>query len=76
MFRYGGALLDDDGRMVGSLMMLELADREALDRFLKEGPYSRAGLFDPLAVRQTRAVVPEPEPGFLAAEFAKEEAAA
>jgi hypothetical protein len=74
VFRYGGALLDDGGRMVGSLMMVELPDRNALDRFLKEEPYSQAGLFAPYFVHQTRQVVPQPEPGFLAAELAKEEA--
>ena len=47
-FRYGGALLDDTGRMIGSLMMVELGDRAALDRFLTEEPYSRAGLLSPI----------------------------
>ncbi len=72
VFRYGGALLDDDAAMVGSLMMVELPDRPALDRFLKEEPYSRAGLFEPYIVRETRQVVPQPAPGFLAAELRRE----
>jgi len=72
-FRYGGALLDDNGGMVGSLMMVELADRAALDDFLRQEPYSRAGLFEPYIVRETRQVVPPPEPGFIAAELAKEQ---
>jgi uncharacterized protein len=71
-FRYGGALLDDDRKMVGSLMMVELPDRAALDAFLKTEPYSRAGLFEPYIVRETRQVVPQREPGFLAAELARE----
>jgi len=73
-FRYGGALLDEGGRMVGSLMMVELGDRAALDRFLAEEPYSRAGLFEPYTILQTRRVVPQPESGFLAAELAREKA--
>jgi uncharacterized protein YciI len=71
-FRYGGALLDDNQKMIGSLMMVELPDRAALDHFLKTEPYSRAGLFEPYVVRETRQVVPQREPGFLAAELAAE----
>jgi len=71
-FRYGGALLDDNQKMVGSLMMVELPDRAALDEFLKTEPYSRAGLFEPYIVRETRQVVPQRQPGFLAAELARE----
>jgi len=33
VFRYGGALLGDDGKMVGSLMMVELPDRRAARSF-------------------------------------------
>src|SRR5690242_5841911 len=66
IFRYGGALHDEAGKMVGSLMMVELPDRAALERFLKEEPYSRSGLFEPYIIRETRQVVPEPEPGFVA----------
>jgi uncharacterized protein len=73
-FRYGGALLDDGGKMIGSLMMVELRDRAALDRFLAEEPYSRAGLFDPYRILETRQVVPQPQPGSLAAELARERA--
>jgi uncharacterized protein len=72
IFRYGGALLTDDGAMAGSLMMIELPDRQALVRFLEEEPYSRAGLFEPFIVRETRQVVPQPKPGFLADELARE----
>jgi len=73
-FRYGGALLDDDQKMVGSLMMVELPDRAALDEFLRTEPYSQAGLFEPYVVRETRQVVPQPQPGFLPAELAREKA--
>ncbi|HEX3498691.1 MAG TPA: YciI family protein [Stellaceae bacterium] len=73
-FRYGGALLDDNQKMVGSLMMVELPDRQALDAFLKAEPYSRAGLFEPYIVRETRQVVPQRVKGFLAAELASEKA--
>jgi hypothetical protein len=75
VFRYGGALLGDDGKMVGSLMMVELPDRQALDAFTEMEPYSRAGLYDPFIVRESRRVVPAPEPGFIEAELTRELAA-
>ena len=74
VFRDGGALLDDDGGMAGSLMIVELPDRAALDRFLAEEPYSKAGLFEPYFVREYRQVVPEPKPGFIADELERERA--
>lgn len=72
IFRYGGALLDESGRMIGSLMLLDLPDRAALDRCLAEDPYTRAGLYDPLHINETRQVLPEATPGFLAAELQRE----
>ncbi|BAQ08877.1 hypothetical protein OXB_0405 [Bacillus sp. OxB-1] len=36
---YGAALLDDDGKMIGSMMVVEYPSREELDRWLKAEPY-------------------------------------
>ncbi|GAA4896475.1 hypothetical protein LX16_1355 [Stackebrandtia albiflava] len=36
---HGGALVDDDGRMTGSMLLLDLPDRAALDAWLAEEPY-------------------------------------
>lgn len=41
----GGPLLDDEGRMCGSLLILDLPDRAAADAFVADDPYTRAGLF-------------------------------
>jgi len=35
----GGALLDDDGKMIGSTALVDFPDRAALDRWLAEEPY-------------------------------------
>ncbi len=74
IFRYASALLDHEEKMVGSLMMIELPDRDALARFLAEEPYSPAGLFEPYYIHETRQVVPELRPGFLLAELTRESA--
>jgi uncharacterized protein len=36
---YGAAMLDDDGEMIGSVMIVEYSSREELDKWLKVEPY-------------------------------------
>jgi uncharacterized protein YciI len=43
--RFGGPLLDEDGAMTGSLLVLDLPDRVAVDAFAHADPYAKAGLF-------------------------------
>lgn len=35
----GGAILDDDGKMVGSAVIVDFPDRAALDEWLRNDPY-------------------------------------
>jgi uncharacterized protein YciI len=35
----GGAILDDDGKMIGSAMMVNFAERSELDAWLASDPY-------------------------------------
>jgi uncharacterized protein YciI len=73
---FGGPLVNDDGdRTVGSLMMLDFSERPAVEAFLGDEPYTRAGLFESVIVRRWRQVVPEREPNFLANELARERGA-
>ena len=44
-FLLGGAILDDDGKMTGSMILYEFPDREALDQRLKEEPYMTKGVW-------------------------------
>jgi uncharacterized protein YciI len=41
-----GPLLDDDGGMIGSLIVLDVADRSAARAWADGDPYAKAGLFD------------------------------
>lgn len=68
VFRFGGPLLDDDGQPVGSLMILELPSRKALDMHMQGDPFFSEGLFETVAIRATRQVMPERDPGALARE--------
>lgn len=54
-----GPLLSDDGeRPVGSLLVLDFADRAAAEAFAAGDPYAQAGLFESVAIRPWRQVLP------------------
>lgn len=36
---YGAAILDESGKMIGSFLVVEYTDRDALDAWLKTEPY-------------------------------------
>jgi uncharacterized protein YciI len=38
-FLVGGAILNDEGKMIGSMIVYEFPDRKALDEKLKDEPY-------------------------------------
>jgi uncharacterized protein len=71
-FRFAGPILSDDGRPVGSLLILAVDDREALDAYLSEDPYFRSGLFETVSIRRTRQIVPEIAPGILSEEIERQ----
>jgi uncharacterized protein YciI len=64
---YAGPLLED-GRMVGSLFVFDVPDRAALDSYLANDPYFDPGIFETVEIWESRWMVPEREPGSLAAE--------
>ena len=53
---YGGALLDDEGKQIGSVLIIDVADKKAADAFTVADPYVEADLFDSTSVRQFRPV--------------------
>jgi uncharacterized protein len=69
VFRFGGPLLDGAGQARGSLMILELPDRAALDAHMEGDPFFGAGLFESVSIWSTRQVMPEAESGALAREL-------
>jgi uncharacterized protein YciI len=55
-----GPLLSDDGQaMIGSLLLMEFADRAAADRFRAEDPYGKAALFQSVTITPWRKVLPK-----------------
>jgi uncharacterized protein YciI len=53
---YGGALLDDEGKQIGSILLIEVADKAAADAFATGDPYVDAKLFASTSIRQFRPV--------------------
>jgi len=49
--RIGGPLLNDDGEMIGSLIVIEVDSRPAAEAWAKNDPYAQAGLFDSVSIR-------------------------
>jgi uncharacterized protein len=69
----GGALLDDGGgTRVGMILAVDLPDRKAVEEFLADEPYNRAGIFECVVIRKFHKVFPEDDPkifdGLIAAE--------
>jgi uncharacterized protein YciI len=48
----GGPLLDADGAMCGSCVILDVPDRAAADAFVENDPYAKAGLFESVTVHE------------------------
>jgi uncharacterized protein len=54
---YGGALLAEDGKTaIGSLLVVNLPDRAAAQKFSDGDPYAKAGLFQSVAIHPSRKV--------------------
>jgi len=53
-FLLGGAILDDSGKMIGSMIVYEFPDRTALDESLKKEPYIVSGVWKQIEIRPYR----------------------
>jgi uncharacterized protein YciI len=45
-FLFGGAILDENGKMIGSMIVYDFHDRQSLEESLKEEPYLTAGVWE------------------------------
>ncbi len=52
-----GGLLDEEGRMKGSALVMELPDRAALDKYLAEEPYVVKGVWQKIEVETMNVVL-------------------
>lgn len=52
-----GPLLDDEGGMRGSMILMDFEDRAAAEAFCAADPYVKAGLFERVEIRPMRASI-------------------
>ena len=55
-FLDGGAILDDEGRMLGSMVLVELPSRAEVDAWLAADPYVKGQVWEHITVRPFRRV--------------------
>ena len=55
IMRLGGPLLDKDGQMIGTLIILE-CDRARAEEFAANDPYTLAGVFESIAIHEYKIV--------------------
>jgi uncharacterized protein YciI len=53
-FISGGAILDNNGKMIGSMILYEFPDRESLDAKLKDEPYITKGVWKKIEIQPFR----------------------
>jgi len=53
-FLFGGAILDEAGNMIGSMIVYEFPDRQSLDKKLKEEPYITGGVWKKIEIQPFR----------------------
>ena len=53
---FAGPFIEAD-KPVGSLVVIEVADRAAAEAFAAADPYAKAGLFDSVTIREWRKVI-------------------
>ena len=52
-----GPVLDDEGQMCGSLIVLEVGDLSAAQSWAENDPYAKAGLFESVTLRAWKKVI-------------------
>jgi uncharacterized protein len=51
---YAAAILDEDEKMIGSMMMVEYPSRKELDQYLKEEPYVTGKVWEKIEVQHCK----------------------
>lgn len=54
-FLFGGAILDGDGKMIGSMIVYDFPDRPALDATLQNEPYFTENVWERVDIQPFRA---------------------
>jgi uncharacterized protein YciI len=68
----GGPLTGNDGTPIAMQIVVDRESLEAAHEFISREPYTAAGLFESVSIRQWHRVIPEPEADFIEHEYQKE----
>lgn len=53
-FLFGGAILDNDGKMIGSMIVYDFPDRQSLETMLKDELYFTKGVWKKIEIQPFR----------------------
>jgi uncharacterized protein YciI len=56
-----GPFTDDEGTPIGTLALIEAADRQAIEAIAASDPYAKAGLFAKVEIRAWKWLIKNPE---------------
>ncbi len=59
LFTAGPTLTDDAATVTGSVIMVDLPDKQAAESFAANDPYAKAGLFESVTIKAWKKVFPE-----------------
>lgn len=59
----GGPLENDEGGIVGTILIVNVEDRAEAQAFTDNEPFHKAGVFETVMVRRWRQMQPEVSPG-------------
>ena len=59
MFAAGPTLTDDASSVTGSVIMVDLPDKQAAETFAADDPYAKAGVFESVTIKAWKKVFPE-----------------
>lgn len=68
----GGPLTDSDGLPTAMLIVVDRDSLEEAHDFISHEPYTAAGLFESVSIRQWHHVIPEPKATYIEHEYQKE----
>ncbi len=59
LFAAGPTLTDDASSVTGSVIMVDLPDKQAAEAFAANDPYAKAGVFESVTIKAWKKVFPE-----------------
>ncbi|MCH6590561.1 MAG: YciI family protein [Alphaproteobacteria bacterium] len=59
LFAAGPTLTDDASSVTGSVIMVDLPDKQAAETFAADDPYAKAGVFESVTIKAWKKVFPE-----------------